>query len=97
MTFPKSPRGGPAELEFGVGGACPAGRGCAKALWEEGASVEKELPADRGAESRMGGWGTSWEESTAQTTQDASATSGAGVFILRAVGSLRKVLSRGEM
>lgn len=28
---------------------------------------------------------------------DASATSGAGVFILRAVGSLRKVFSRGAM
>lgn len=59
--------------------------------------MERELPADRGAESRMGRWGTSWEESTGQTTQDASATSGADVFILRAVGSLRKVLSRSDV
>ena len=56
VTFPKSPRGGPAGLESAAGAAAPAprclssSRGCAEALWGEGVSV----PADGELKAEMG-------------------------------------------
>ena len=63
----------------------------------------EELPAGRGAGGRDGGGGVQADAgrkeggSWGQTTQDASVPSGARVFILRAMGSHRRALSRAGM